>query len=66
MLAYFGYPRASEDDAERAVMRGIRLVENVGQLHDDIGRPLQVRVGIASGLVLIGAGTERHATTWWA
>lgn len=60
MLAYFGYPRASEDDAERAVNAGLRLVENVGQLHDDIGRPLQVRVGIASGLVLIGAGTEQR------
>jgi class 3 adenylate cyclase/predicted ATPase len=64
VLAYFGYPRASEDDAERAVNAGLRLVESVGQLHDDIGRPLQVRVGIASGLVLIGdligAGTEQR------
>jgi class 3 adenylate cyclase/predicted ATPase len=64
LLAYFGYPRASEDDAERAVNAGLRLVESVGQLHDDIGRPLQVRVGIASGLVLIGdligAGTEQR------
>ena len=64
VLAYFGYPRASEDDAERAVNAGLSLVENVGQLHDDIGRPLQVRVGIASGLVLIGdligAGTEQR------
>ena len=65
VLAYFGYPRASEDDAERAVNAGLRLVENVGQLRDDTGRPLQARVGIASGLVLIGdligAGKEhRH------
>ena len=54
VLAYFGYPRASEDDAERAVIAGLRLVANVRQLHDDTGRPLQARVGIASGLVLIG------------
>ncbi len=65
VLAYFGYPRASEDDAERAVNAGLRLVESVGRLRDDAGQPLQARVGIASGLVLIGdligAGKEhRH------
>jgi class 3 adenylate cyclase len=54
VLVYFGYPRASEDDAERAVNAGLGVVENVRQLHDDTGLPLQARVGIASGLVLIG------------
>ncbi|MBV9288181.1 MAG: AAA family ATPase, partial [Hyphomicrobiales bacterium] len=54
VLAYFGYPRASEDAAERAVNAGLTLVEAIGQLRDDMGRPLQTRVGIASGLVLIG------------
>ena len=54
VLAYFGYPHASEDAAERAVNAGLALVESVGQVRDDMGRPLQTRVGIASGLVLIG------------
>jgi class 3 adenylate cyclase/predicted ATPase len=54
VLAYFGYPHASEDAAERAVNAGLALVGSVGQVRDDLGRPLQSRVGIASGLVLIG------------
>lgn len=54
VLAYFGYPQASEDAAERAVNAGLVLIEAVGRLRDDTGRPLQARVGIASGLVLIG------------
>ena len=54
VLAYFGYPIADEHDAEHAVDAGLTLVEFVGQVHDDKGRPLQARVGIASGLVLIG------------
>ena len=54
VLAYFGYPQASEDAAERAVNAGLALIEAVGQLRDDMGGPLQTRVGIASGLVLIG------------
>ena len=54
VLAYFGYPHASEDAAERAVNAGLALVESVGQVRDDMGRPLRTRVGIASGLVLIG------------
>ena len=54
VLAYFGYPHASEDAAERAINAGLTLVEYVGRLRDDMGNPLQARVGIASGLVLIG------------
>src|SRR5262245_564404 len=52
VLAYFGYPRAHEDDAERAVRAGLRLVERVGAL--DVARPLEVRVAIATGLVVVG------------
>ena len=54
VLAYFGYPQASEDAAECAINAGLALVKAVGQLRDDMARPLQTRVGIASGLVLIG------------
>jgi class 3 adenylate cyclase/tetratricopeptide (TPR) repeat protein len=63
VLAYFGYPRADENDPERAVRTGLQLVEAVAEL-DTAGAPLQVRVGIATGLVvvgdLIGQGTARE------
>ena len=49
---YFGYPQAHEDDAERAVRAGLELVAAVGALKTDA--PLQTRVGIATGLVVIG------------
>jgi class 3 adenylate cyclase len=54
VLAYFGYPRADEHDAERAVRAGLALVEAVGLLDTTAGTPLQVRVGIATGLVVVG------------
>ena len=51
VLVYFGYPRAHEDDAERAVRAGLRAIEAIGRL-----RPvkLQARIGIASGSVVVG------------
>jgi class 3 adenylate cyclase len=54
VLAYFGYPQAHEDDAERAVRAGLALVEAVPKLKTAAGVPLQVRVGIATGLVVVG------------
>src|SRR5262245_11981202 len=54
MLVYFGYPQAHEDDAERAVRAGLALVGAVPQLGDGAGMALQVRVGIATGLVVVG------------
>ena len=53
VLAYFGFPHAHENDAERALLTGLALVERVGQLqHDQAG--LAVRVGIATGVVIVG------------
>jgi tetratricopeptide (TPR) repeat protein len=52
VLIYFGYPQAHEDDAERAVRAGLDLVAAVGQLKTHA--PLQTRVGIATGLVVVG------------
>jgi|HubBroStandDraft_6_1064221.scaffolds.fasta_scaffold42180_2 class 3 adenylate cyclase/predicted ATPase len=53
VLIYFGYPRAHEDDAERAVRAGLGLIDAVGRL--DVGSvKLQARVGIATGLVVVG------------
>ena len=54
VLAYFGYPQAHEHDAERAVLAGLALVEAVPKLKTAAGAPLQVRVGIATGLVVVG------------
>jgi class 3 adenylate cyclase len=54
VLAYFGYPRADEHDAERAVRAGLAVVEAVPGLDSVAGVPLQVRVGVATGLVVVG------------
>jgi class 3 adenylate cyclase len=52
VLAYYGYPQAHEDDAERAVRAGLELIEAVAGLKSSA--PLQTRVGIATGLVVVG------------
>ncbi len=52
VLVYFGYPQAHEDEAERAVRAGLELVAGVGALKTHA--PLQTRVGIATGLVVVG------------
>jgi class 3 adenylate cyclase len=52
VLVYFGYPQAHEDDAERAVRAGLALVEAVHKLCTE--EPLQVRIGIGTGLVVVG------------
>ena len=54
VLAYFGYPRADEDDAERAVCAGLTLVAAVEGLDVGPEARLRVRVGIATGLVIVG------------
>ena len=51
-VAYFGYPRAHEDDAERAIQTGLDIVEAVRGL--DVRDGVHVRVGIATGLVVVG------------
>src|SRR6516164_2277949 len=62
VLIYFGYPQAQEDDAERAVGAGLAVIEAVGRLATQ--EPLNVRMGIATGLVvvgdLIGAGAAQE------
>jgi class 3 adenylate cyclase len=52
VLAYFGYPQAHEDDAERAVSAGLDLIAGVAALKAPV--PLQCRVGIATGIVVVG------------
>src|SRR6478752_7872075 len=52
VLVYFGYPKAHEDDAERAVQAGLELIAAVTALKRSVS--LQTRVGIATGLVVVG------------
>jgi predicted ATPase/class 3 adenylate cyclase len=52
VLIYFGYPAAHEDDAERAVRAGLALVDAVATL--TAPEPLQVRIGAATGIVVVG------------
>jgi len=54
VLAYFGYPRTEEDEAERAVRAGLELVETVRALGPEHGLELSVRIGIATGHVVVG------------
>jgi predicted ATPase/class 3 adenylate cyclase len=64
VLVYFGYPQAHEDDAERAVRAGLGSIEAVASLDVRSANKLQARVGIATGLVvvgdLIGAGSAQE------
>ena len=53
VLAYFGYPRANEDDAANAVRAGLALREAVGKLALHPGLILQIRIGIATGQVVV-------------
>jgi DNA-binding response OmpR family regulator/predicted ATPase len=53
ILALFGYPEAHEDDAERAVHVGLDLTAGIAELAWPSGEPLQMRAGVATGLVVI-------------
>jgi class 3 adenylate cyclase len=54
VLAYFGWPQAHEDDAERAVRAGLGLVQAIAQLEPHAAVRLQARIGIATGRVVVG------------
>jgi class 3 adenylate cyclase len=56
VLVYFGYPHADEADAERAIRAGLTIIDAVQRLDTPAGPPgtLRVRVGIATGLVVVG------------
>ena len=53
ILAYFGYPIAHEDDAERTVRAGLDIIAAVARLETRAAEPLAVRIGIATGLVVV-------------
>jgi class 3 adenylate cyclase/tetratricopeptide (TPR) repeat protein len=54
VLVYFGYPQAHEDDAEQGVRAGLALVDAVANLRTDFDAALKVRIGIATGTVVVG------------
>jgi class 3 adenylate cyclase/predicted ATPase len=54
ILAYFGWPKAHEEDAERAVRAGLEIAKAVAQLSAPAGSPLAARIGIATGPVVVG------------
>lgn len=54
VLVYFGYPRAHEDDAERAVRAALAIVRVIAAQRSPAGQPLAAHIGIATGLVVVG------------
>lgn len=54
VLAYFGYPTAHENDAERAILAGLAIVRAVGGLKAACGGALQARIAVGSGVVIVG------------
>jgi class 3 adenylate cyclase len=62
VMAFFGYPEAHENDAERAARAGLAILERVSKLNQPSSHPrLSVRVGIDSGAVVVGAGAGKDA-----
>src|SRR5262249_15273076 len=62
VMAFFGYPQAHDNDAERAARAGLAILEGVAKLNEKPGRPrLATRVGIHSGAVVVGAGAGEEA-----
>ena len=59
ILAYFGYPRAHEDNAERTVRAGLDIIAAVARLNTPAPEPLAVRIGIATGVVVVGDSQPR-------
>ena len=62
LLVYFGYPAAHEDDAARAIRSGLEIVTALAQARNRFPQPVQVRVGIHTGPVVLGqmGGGSRH------
>ena len=58
VFVYFGYPHALEQDAERALRAGLAVIRELGQLKPIAGAVPQVRIGVATGLVVIGNVAE--------
>jgi class 3 adenylate cyclase len=62
LLVYFGFPAAHEDDAVRAIRTGLEIVTALHQVRSQFPQPVQVRIGIHTGPVVVGerGGGSRH------
>ena len=62
LLVYFGYPAAHEDDAARSIRAGLEIVTALDQARSQFPQPVQVRIGIHTGPVVVGemGGGSRH------
>ena len=58
ILAYFGYPQAHEDDAEHALRAGLEIIKTVAKLEPRPGLSLAVRIGVATGPVVVGLSSS--------
>jgi predicted ATPase/class 3 adenylate cyclase len=62
LMAFFGYPEAHENDAERAARAGLAIIEAVSNLNQEATNPkISVRVGVDSGAVVVGVGAGKDA-----
>jgi class 3 adenylate cyclase len=62
VMAFFGYPEAHDDDAERATRAGLAIIDDIAKLNEQPGRTkLSARVGIHSGVVVVGVGAGKDA-----
>jgi class 3 adenylate cyclase len=62
VMAFFGYPEAHDDDAERAARAGLAILDAISKLNEQTGQPkLAARVGIDSGEVVVGVGAGKDA-----
>ena len=62
VMAYFGYPEAHENDAERAIRAGLSILDAIAKFNQQSTRPkLSARIGIDSGAVVVGAGAGKEA-----
>src|SRR6266851_6835401 len=62
VMAYFGWPEAHDNDAERAARAGLAILDAIAKLSEQSGRQkLSARVGIDSGAVVVGAGVGKEA-----
>jgi class 3 adenylate cyclase/tetratricopeptide (TPR) repeat protein len=62
IMVYFGYPLANEDAAERAVRAGIELMREIAELDGPVGTKIEARIGIATGLAVVGGVVGQGAS----
>src|SRR6202011_3142515 len=60
VLAWFGYPEADELDAERAIRAALAVIAAVPQIKTGFAEPMHARIGLGTGLVVIGDATDRE------